>query len=72
MSKPDGEIIHELLTLIPGQTCKHCKRPFTPARVGRPAKFCSSGCRVAHWRARRKTSTRVEKQGRAGNGSHKA
>lgn len=51
----DNEILHELLTLIPSaKTCKHCKRPFTPARVGRPGKFCSSGCRVAYWRAKQR------------------
>lgn len=54
----NNETLQQLHLVDNGQgdtaVCKQCKQPFSVSRVGRPPKFCSSGCRVANWREKRK------------------
>jgi hypothetical protein len=47
----------------PGRHCGHCQRPMpTPAATGRPARWCSPGCRQAAHRHRASTVTKPRNQ----------
>jgi len=70
----NGEILQQLLHLVDNHTQQggaavlghggHCGEPLRrKSKNGRFPKFCSSGCRVANWRAKKRAG---------GNSSHKA
>jgi len=40
-----------------GAVCQACQQPIPPRRVGRPAKFCSAGCRLRFWRETKRNET---------------
>ncbi|MER6175676.1 hypothetical protein [Streptosporangium sp. NPDC001681] len=46
--------------ILPGPACPVCANPITPARTGRPARYCSTPCRQAAHRARRRAEATLQ------------